>query len=111
MQDVTNPVSVPSVYCLSVHTSPASHFENFQVFLIYLPNCPGFSTIIPEQLIQARFDMLCADVHKFGMLCADVHKFDMLCADVHKLCADVHQFGMLCADVHKFFNPIIIRVP
>ena len=47
-----------------LHTSPASHLENLQVLLIHFPKCPSFSTIIPEQLIQARFGMLCADVHK-----------------------------------------------
>ena len=47
-----------------LHTSPASHLENFQVFLIYFQNCPGFSTIIPEKLIKAKFGMLGADVNK-----------------------------------------------
>jgi hypothetical protein len=47
-----------------LHTSPASHMENFQVFLICFPNCPGFSSIIPEKLIKTKIGMLGADVHK-----------------------------------------------
>jgi hypothetical protein len=66
-QDVTNAVSVPSFYCLYdiplldsmqyflishmigptdlLHPSPAPHYKTFQVFLIYFPKCPSFSTI------------------------------------------------------------------
>ena len=28
-----------------VHLSPAAHFKTFQIFLIYYPKCPSFSTI------------------------------------------------------------------
>ena len=65
---MTNPSSVPSVYCLIVflssltlynsssffhtigptdllHPSPAPHFKKFQEFLIYFPKRPSFSTI------------------------------------------------------------------
>jgi len=67
-QDVTNPVSLPSFYCLEdillvhdslkhffishiigpsdlPHPSAAPHLKTSQVYLIYFPKCPSFSTI------------------------------------------------------------------
>ena len=66
-QDATNPVTLPPFYCIwgiplllfsiqhffvrhtigpndLLHPSPVSHFRIFQVFLIYFPKCPSFST-------------------------------------------------------------------
>ena len=65
---VTNPVSLPFIYFMQdipllldskqyifishmigpndlLHPSPASHFKTFQVFLVYCPKHPSFSTI------------------------------------------------------------------
>jgi len=62
MQDVTNSVSLPSLYCTLevsilldscntcshfkriLHPSPAQHFKTFKEFLIYFPHCSRFST-------------------------------------------------------------------
>ena len=63
-QDMTSPVILPSFYCMQNisllhvilfifhkivptdhHSSPAPNFKIFQVFLIYSPQCPSFSTI------------------------------------------------------------------
>jgi len=73
-QDVTNPASIPSFYCLYdiprrldslqyfifhtigptglLHPSPAPHFKTFQLFLIYFPKCPKFQhhTIAVHQM-------------------------------------------------------------
>jgi len=75
LQGVTNPVSLPAIYCIwdipllhkcmkylfishtigptDLHSSPASHFKTFLVLLIHFQKCASFSTIPSYAAIAA----------------------------------------------------------